>query len=86
MFNSTEELDTRPFMVMQKKCIWNETLLFGNFKLKFSWHSYIRPLPATYRKASYVLYWGIYFAYKLMKVGLHLKRNQPESYLINRQI
>ena len=51
MLNFSEEFYTRPYMVMQQRCVWNKTFLMGNTEM-FIMLLHICHLTATCRKAS----------------------------------
>ena len=51
MLYFNKEFHTSPYMVMQKRCVWNKTFQFS-IKLNFLLHLLICPFAATPRKAS----------------------------------
>ena len=52
LFNLTKELHTRPYMVMQKRCVWNKKNLLGSV-------NFICPLAADILEKLVLLFYMV---------------------------
>ena len=76
----------RPYMVRQKRCVWNKTFLLGN-TLKFWHHFCICPLAVAPRKASNETSFGVFdqVMVQFQSVPQFTKRNPTINHAQNKK-